>query len=359
MSVNQPGDQANPDPIVNGDIQGLVPQIQADPQIPPNENYLPNGNLTIHSAYDYATKTVSNVTITPMTLRGLFVQKFDNTEQNFANAQEFPLKLEIKNPLPYTIMPNIANWIGNVICGTAMNDRFLEALIICTRNYLEGTMEILPNGNFSVLTTRRDGLKRRYAKLCIFVHFALNATHSKNAFHSITNIRNIQSIMQDIYGSNRLTSVYTSLDQYVHLGNRYTINSSTLKMWATRVPWHAMIYNSQTPMTTHGFRDLFFKIYSISQGTALRYGGDHSNDQRLQSIIPNSPFFKAVLPVGMISHVRHIPEIEPFAFVNFMRYFLASDEGALDWNTNDDDSNESVSEPDNSTAESVNESPIS
>lgn len=359
MSSNQPGDQDPRDPIVDGNIQGLVPQVQADPPLQPNDHYLPNGSLTVHSEYNYATKEVSNVTITPMTLRRLFVQKFDSTEQNFANTAQFPITLEIKNPLPYALMPNIANWIGHVICGTSLNDKFIDALIICTRNYLEGTMEILPNGSFSVLTTRRPGLTRRYSKLCIFVHFALAATHSKVVNHSTINIRNIQAIMQDIYGSNRFTSVYTSLEPYNHLGNLHHIATDTIKMWATRTPWHALIYNSQTPMLTNGFRDLFFKIYSLCRGAILRNNANHSNDQKSHSIIPNSPFFTNVVPAGMIAHVRHIPEQEPFAFVNFMRYFLASDEGALEWDFDDDDDDEVNSENNNTGSESVDESQIS
>lgn len=295
-----------------------------------------------------------------MTLRGQFLQKFDITEQNFATSQTFPLEIEVKTPLPYSIMPNIANWIGNVITGTSMNDRFIEALIICTRNYLDGTMEILPNGSFSNLITKRDGLNRRYSKLCIFVHFALAATHSKIAPHSITNIQNIQSIMQDIYGSPKYTSVYTSLEPYAHLGNLYHITSPTLKMWATTTPWHALIYNSQAPMKNNDFRDLFFKIYSICKGTTVRQRATHSNDQKLHSIIPNSPFFTNALPTGMLSHIRHIPELEPFAFINFMRYFLASDEGVLDWDFDeDDDDDDTTSETDNAGSESVNESQIS
>lgn len=360
MSQNRPGDQDPRDLMVDGNIQGLVPQIQADPNLPPNEHYLPNGSLTINSVYDYATKSVSNVTITPMTLRGQFIQQFDITEQNFATAEVFPLELEVKTSLPYSLMPNIANWIGHVITGTSMNDKFIEALMTCTRNYLDGTMEILPNGSFSNLITRRDGMNRRYSRLCMFTHFALAATHSKVAPHSITNIRNIQSIMQDIYGSPKYTSVYTSLEPYNHLGNLYHITSPTLKMWAASTPWHALIYNSQAPMSNNDFRDLFFKIYSVCKGTTLRHNGDHSNDQKLHSILPNSPFFTNVIPQGMVSHVRHIPELEPFAFVNFMRFFLASDENELDWNFDEDDNNDDTdSQLDNTTSESINESLLS
>lgn len=349
--------------VIGGNVQAGIPQAQDDPALIVNQHYLPRGDLTITSNISFVDSSVNSITIPFVRMPTLFQQVFDSTEMNFSNDERMHFPTNTFSPAPHIQIPNIARYIGYVILGIEMDLKYQESIMICCQNYLNGSMEILPNGSFRYLNQIRDGLTRRYTNLCKAVYFAISSGYYKTRPKPIEIVKEIQSLMQDLYENPNYTSVYTKVLPFVVNGQEYSISKSTLRRWATTIPWHALIYNSQSPLSFDDFMDLFFKIFSITQGKILRYDLTHSNNQQVQTIMPNSSLFINLTPPNMISSEVHTTSEISQHFVSFIRYLFLAEGDELPWGENeqeDDDDNDDEQQNDESTqdAESIDEAEL-
>lgn len=349
---------------LNGEnVRSRIPQAQDDPALVLNQHYLPKGDLTITANISFVDSSVNAIVIPLVQIPTLFHQTFDSTEFNFSDSQDIHFPLRIFSPAPYIRIPNIARYLGYVILGIEMDTKYKESIMICCQNYLDGSMEILPNGSFRYLKQRRDGLARRYTSLCKAAYFSISANYYKTRPSNIQMTKEIQSLMQDLYDNSTYTSVYTKLIPFTVNDQEYHISKSTLRRWATTIPWHALIYNSQSPLSFDGFTDLFFKIFCVNQGKILRYSSIHSNVQHVGTIIPNSHLFINLTPLNMISSEVHIPPEITQQFVTFIRYLLLSEGDSLTWGldeqeNDDNDDSEQHNEQSTQDAESIDESEL-
>lgn len=357
QNVNQEQQQN----VIDGNIQDGVPQAQDDPALIINQHYLPRGDLTISSNISFVDSSVTPVTIPFATIPTLFQQTFDSVEVNFSDDGDIHYETTTFSPSPQVQMPNIARYIGYIILGIEVDTKYQESIMVCCQCYLDGTMEILPNGTFRYLNQRRDGLSRRYADLCVAVYYSISSNYYKTRPRMLEMVREMQSLMQDIYQDTTYTSVYTKVIPYIENGHRYDLSKTLIRRWATTIPWHALMYNSQSPLDFHQFIDLFFKIYSINQGKILRYDLTHSNQQQLQTIIPNSDLFVRLTPPNMISSEVQISSEIPLRFISLLRYLFLAEAGELPWNLdeeNNEDENDDQSHQEaesNQDAESIDE----
>uniref|UniRef100_W8CBU9 Uncharacterized protein n=1 Tax=Ceratitis capitata TaxID=7213 RepID=W8CBU9_CERCA len=346
--------------VIGGNVQEGVPQAQDDPALIINQHYLPRGDLTISSNISFVDSSVTPITIPLVQIPTLFRQTFDSTEMNLADDEDIEYYTNKYSPAPQVTMPNISIYLGYVILGVEMDIKYLESIMICCQNYLNGTMEILPSGTFRYLNQRRDGLSRRYTKLCMAVYYSISSNYYKVRPRMAEMVREMQALMQDLYDDNTYTSVLTELTPYRVNDHDYTISKSTIRRWATTITWHALMYNSQSPLTFQQFLDLFFKIYSIAQGKILRYDLTHINDQQVLTIIPNSHLFVHLTPENMISSEVQVTSEIPQRFISLMRYLPLANDDMLEWSEDDDDDDErdNSEQEDNQNAESVDESAL-
>lgn len=359
QNINQQ-QQAN---VIGGNIQAGIPQAQDDPALIINQHYLPKGNLTITSNISFVDSSVTSITIPLVTMPTLFRQIFDSNEINFVDTEDSDFSTNTFSPSPHIQMPNIARFIGYVILGIELDIKYQESIMLCCQNYLNGTMEILQNGSFRCLNQSRDGTDRRYSNLCKAVYFSISANYYKVRPRMVEVIKEIQSLMQDLYQDSSYTSVYTKVLPFNANGQDYVISKSTLRRWATTIPWHALMYNSQSPLSFEQFMDLFFKLYSVNQGKILRYDLTHSNDQQIQTIMPNSHLFINLTPPNMISSEVHVTSEIPQRFVSLIRYLLLAQGDELTWSLenddeDEDDDQEQEQEEDQPDAESIDEAQL-
>lgn len=317
--------------VINGTIQGQVPQQQEDPARVIDQQFIDNGNLVITSTFDFKTRTTSSVIIPFSQVPSLFEQRFDNTEENFVINEDIAIEQYYFAPNAQFQMPNIAHYIGYIVIGAETSTKYQESILICCQEYLNGTMEILPSGLFRVLNVRRDGTNRRYSQLCMAIYFSIGALYYQLVPSNSTVVREMQALLQDIYNNTSFTSVLTRLKSYDANGVSTQVNRPILRRWATSIPWHALMYNAQAPMTFGQFLDLFFKLYSINQGKVIRYDLTHPDDQAPHSIIPNDIMFTNVTPKNMVSSPYHISPLIPYKFIYFIRYLMASDYVGFAW----------------------------
>lgn len=348
-------DQNQQENVIGGDIQNGIPQQQDDPALIINPHYLPQGDLTITSNISFVDSSIQPITVPLTSIPGLFQQVFDASESNLTQDVELEYPTPVLSPNPPMSLPNIARYLAYIVLGIELDIKYRESILLCCQNYTEGTMEITPNGDFRALKQTRDGTTRRYTNLCIAIYFSISGSYYKVNPHNTEMIASMQSLMQDIYQNKTYTSVYTKLNKYVFRGKSYTVPKSTIRRWATTIPWHALMYNSQSPLTFTQFIDLYFKMYSISQGKILRYDISHSNDQSTQTIIPNSQLFSALNPPHMISSEINIPTDIPDRFITLMRYLMLVQQGILNLDDDEDDTNDNQDDIVPNDPESIDE----
>lgn len=346
--------------VIGGNVQQGVPQQQDDPALIINQHYLPRGDLTISSNISYVDSSVVPVTIPLAQIPALFQQTFDNTEINLTDSEEMTFPTNKFSPSPQVQMPNIATFLSYVILGIEMDTKYLESIMICCQVYLDGSMEILPNGSFRYLNQQRDGLTRRYSNLCLAVYYSISSTYYEVRPRAAETVREMQFLMQDIFSRPNATSVYTKLLPYRSNGHDYVLSKSTIRRWATTIPWHGLIYNSQAPLTFDQYVELFFKIYSIAQGKILRYDLTHTNNQQIQTILPNSDMFVALTPPNMISSEIYISSDIPQRFISLIRYLVLAENGHFTWqDAEEEETNQDESDQQNNSsnggAESIDE----
>lgn len=329
--------------IIGGNIQTGIPTQQADPTQIINTHYLPNGDLTIQSDQDLDTWTINKITIPISTVAGLFQNTTDSTEQNIVIDDDIELSPPYYTPRSQTSMPNIAQFIGALITGTDLDQRYLESILICTSSYLDGTMEILPSGMFLMLNARRDGTNRRYSQLCMILNYAISyCIYTPPPPRSDVAMEQ-QALIQTLFVPGA-TSMLTKLRQATVNSENYTITKTMLNRWAMTTPWHALIYNSQAPLTRNAFIKLFYNIYTINCGKRITYTNSVSGFQPTMSIVPNSGLFTKLDPINSVSSTYNINTQISQRLSIFIRYMLLSSETPLTWITDDDESdNDSVS----------------
>lgn len=349
MNINQEQQQN----VINGNIQGNVPQQQDDPPLIINQHYLPRGDLTISSNISFVNSSVNAVIVPLVAMPSLFRQEFDNNEENFSVNSGYATDYVDISPNPHVQIPNIARYIGYIISGIQIDVKFEESILICCKCYLNGTMEILPNGTFRYLNQPRNGLTRRYSLLCKIIYHSISQYYYEPTLDSTTLVAEMQGLMQDLYDNSTYTSVLTTIKPYVFNGVEYTITKSALRRWATTIPWHALIFNSQSPLGYDDFLDLFFKMFSINQGKALRYIDTHPNIQRVQSIVPNSSLFTRLNPTHMESYEINYAPVTTTRFILFCRYMQIAITSTLDWHSDDSDDEELSSEDDIDTEKEI------
>jgi hypothetical protein len=342
LNINQEQQQD----VIGGNIQNGVPQQQDDPALVINQHYLPRGDLTISSNISFVDSSVTPITIPLVQMPLIFEQIFDSTEMNFTTTDDLIFSQNRYKPAPHMQIPNIARYLGYVITGTDMDTKFLESMMICCGCYLDGTMEILPSGTFRYLNQRRDGTNRRYSPLCMAVYYSISSAYYQIRPKNLEIVKQIQSLMQDIYENSNYTSVLTRVRPMVIAGQEYIVNKSTLRRWATTIPWHALMYNSQSPLSFQQFIDLYFKVFSINQGKILRYDISHPNEQTTQTIMPNSHLFVKLTPENMISSEVHITTDIPQRFINLIRYLALVENEEITWSEDDEDETEEEVETD-------------
>lgn len=323
--------------VIGGNVQNGIPQAQDDPALVINDGYLPNGDLTLNSNISYIDSSVHSVSIPFVQMASLFEQKFDSTEMNFADTEDLTFLTKQYSPPPHYQMPNIARYIANIIIGLELDIKYLESILICCANYLNGQAEILPSGIFRTLNVVRDGTNRRYSKLCKAIYYSIGSSYYQVRPNQAVIIKDMQTLLQDLYRDGTYTSVLTTLKPYVQDNQQYAIGKTSVQRWATSIPWHALIYNSQSPITFEDFLDLFFKIYSINKGKILRFDLTYPNRQLAQSIIPNSNLFNKLVPEGMNSSEIHLTSDVPNRFILFLRYLMQSELSDLPWGEDDDE----------------------
>lgn len=335
-------DNANPVPFVGDNIQNGIPEPQQDPTIPPNTHYLPNGDLTIESVYDYGTKTRHIKKVPLVEMLGLLETATDARETNLVNSDTLIFNPGVYKPHHTIFLPNIAQYIGKVITGADLQQKYLEDMMLCCQAYLDGTMEISETGFFRVLNTRRDGLNRRYSKLCMCVYYSISEEIYKSLPAKVISDIEIQSLIQDLImpGS---TSMYVKLKPYNINGIPYNIPKPSVSAWLNTTPWHSIIYNSQTPITFVNFLRLFFKLYCLYGGKITRYIEFMPNQIVTDGILPNSDYFVKLNPENTNSFEQRISNTVPLRIARLIRYLVKSEstDDPLTWipyGTEDDDS---------------------
>lgn len=324
----------NNDFVIGNNYQDGIPGPQADPPIQINQHYLPNGDLTISSNYDYSAQDITKIVVPIVDVPSLFGTTFDGSEQDLVMTAQIEYEFNYYHPLHQIIMPNIAQFIGNLVTGVDLYDKSMEAMLICTQGYLNGIYEILPNGMFLALKEQRDGTNRRYSNLCKAIYFALSSTIYKDMpARSEMNIE-MQSLIQDKMMPGA-TSMLVKVKPYVYQNQEYNVTTPMFNMWAQTTPWHALMFNSQAPLTMDQFIQLFIKIFAINNGKTLRYTMSYTNKQPILSIVPNSDLFVALNPPNMVSSIKYSNPAITERFVTFIRYLSYSVFVGLDWDDTD------------------------
>lgn len=316
--------------VINGNIQEGIVQQQFDPDLKINTNYLPNGDLSLTSDLSYGTNTIKNISIPLSAVTTIFRPAFDSSEVNLVNGDVFVLNQKRYTPHHQIQMPNIARYIGYVMTGVPLYVKYLESIMLCCRNYLDGTMEILPSGAFMYLNQRRDGTVRRYSDLCIAIYYAIASDiYSQQPGKDVVDME-LQSLIQNTFLSNA-TSMYVEVIPYVVNNTTYNVTKPLIKTWATSSPWHALIYNSQAPLSMDEYVKLFLKVFAIFTGKAIRYLDDTPNVIKNQAIIPNSPHFTKLSPPGTSSHTIQYDNSIITRMYKLVRYIYAAEQGLLEW----------------------------
>lgn len=326
--------------VLNGTIQGNVPQSQDDPALAINPQVRRPGDLYLTSNLSFEDQSVLTVKIEIDQIPQLFLQIFDSSEANLSTDEEIQFETSRYSPSHYTFTPNIAQYIGNVILGLEMGTKYQESIMMGCAMYLDGVAEILPNGSIRILNVRRDGTNRRYSELCMIIHYAIGSYYYKVRPNVATTVKMYQSLMQEIYGNAYYTSVLTRIKKFQSRGSLYNVSRAAIRRWALDVPWHALMYNSQAPLDKQQFIDLFFKVYSVNVGQELRYDMTHDNDQFAQTINPNSILFTSLIPENMVAAPTFLSADIPLGFITFMRYYLGVDYVDFRWRAEGEESSE-------------------
>lgn len=346
--------------VIGGNFQDGVPQLQADPPQQINDSYLPNGDMTIKSSQNVMNYTVETVMLPFVKMPSMFENQFNSHSPNLVPSTGLDLSMIRFETTVQNTMPNIATFIGYIIIGYEIDRRYLDAVMRCCDNYLQGIMEIMPNGQFSPLLTssKRDGLNRRYSSLCKVVYYTISdSLYSMMPSEGYVTIE-IQSLVRDTFLED-CTSMYTKMKQYEFNKQKYDITQGMINQWATTIPWHALMYNHQTPINGEQFRKMFVNMYNINRGKVIRYDEPKPNKLVTSGILPNSDLMVHLDPPNTRSYVRNLPTSIPHRFAQFIRFLALSEQEILTWDNDidalDDSSNTKADDKSDSNTEGVGE----
>lgn len=329
--------------VVGGNVQQGVPTQQSDPTIIPNAHYLPNGDLTICSDQNFDNWTINTITIPIATVAGLFRIETDSNEPNLVEQEDVEYTPTKYTPHLQTSMPNIAQFIGMLITGADIDQRFLESILTSTAAYLDGIMEILANGTFMYLNQQRDGTNRRYSQLCMIINYAISSVIYPPMPPNSEIAMEQQAMIQTLYQTGATSALFTLRDAVVN-SNTYIITKAMLNRWAMTTPWHALIYNSQAPLTLRAFITLFNNIFSINCGKRLTSQNSFIGQKPTTSMMPNFDLFTNLTPPGMRSSTFNISTKIPQRFITFLRYLLYTESNELEWFDDEDEDTSDASE---------------
>lgn len=340
--------------VIGGDYQQGVPQPLADPPQKVEPGYLPNGDMTICSTKSFLNASVKDVILPLVDIPAIFENKFDSNGPNFVPSSNIKFDARKFQTTVQNAMPNIAHFIGYVVTGYEIDRRYLYAVMRCCNNYLDGLMEIGVSGQFIPLITQRNGLNRRYSELCKVVYYTISAVVETTLSPNAVVTMEIQSLLQEVFLEN-CTGMYVKTKKYDVNGAKYDITKGMFNDWATIIPWHALIYNSQSPLTLDQYDKTFINMYALNRGKLIRFDENKDNKIITDAILPNSELITQLDPPDTRSFVSSISTDVPTRFFQFMRFFRASRETPLPWSSDEDDSDNEATESDDDTSELVND----
>lgn len=331
--------------VIGGNIQNGIPTQQADPTLVPNAHYLPSGHLTIASIGSLNNWTVRPVSIPITAVSNLFEVTTNSTEQNLIVDDEFRFYVPSYKPRNIITVPNIAYFIGAVITGAELSQKYLESMLVCTTGYLNGTMEILASGTFMNLNQVRDGRNRRYSRLCTVINYALSGNLYSPDPH-LADVATEQQAQIQAYFMRDATSMLVRLKKAIVNDTEYTVTKSMLSQWALSTPWHALMYNSQAPMEIDDFIRLFINVYAIHCGKRIVHLDSVPLDTDHATILPNFDLFTALNPPNTQSVVNNISTAIPTRFISFTNLLYYTIENELEWSPPNEDGEDVQSEDD-------------